>query len=329
MKKYLTIGLVIIALFIGIIYGILIQNNQVFPHKYIKSAYRFFLKSDKKKHKYGPWSIGVYTGPSPLDLADSAEITNPVLTAKDVNDVDGVFLADPFMLIRNEKFFLFFEVWNRKTDQGDIGYAESPDGKNWTYRKIIIDEPFHLSYPYVFEWNNDIYLIPESARDISVRLYKATSFPEKWEYVGSILSGYRFADPSICRYDNTWYLFVSTPQNDVLNLYYSDDLLKGWKLHPMSPIVKFDKRFARPGGRVINYNGKLYRFAQDDSSVYGRQLFAFEITELSKNSYAEKLASDKPVVKMTGTGWNAVGMHNVDAHKLKDNWMAVVDGRSR
>jgi len=115
---------------------------------------------------------------------------------------------------------MFFEVMNRATDKGDIGYAESEDGIKWNYGKIIINEKFHLSYPYVFEWGDSYYMIPESVNDFSVRLYKAISFPEKWEYLGNLLSGYKNADPSIFRYDDKWWMFVSSVENNVLNRYF-------------------------------------------------------------------------------------------------------------
>ena len=101
----------------------------------------------------------------------------------------------------------------------------------------------------------------------------------------------------------------------------------------MNPIVKFDKNIARPGGRVITHDGRLYRFAQDDYNDelkvpdYGIQVFAFEITELTEKSYAEKFVLENPVVGMTGKGWNAAGMHHVDLHHIGDKWIAAVDGR--
>ena len=279
--------------------------------------------------QYGPWSIGIYEGPTPFNLANPVDITNPVIGGKDVIGMDGRFVADPFILEKRGKLFMFFEVMNRETNQGDIGYAESSDGTHWKYGKIVIDEPFHLSYPYVFEWNKEVYLIPESHQNLAVRVYKAASFPEGWKYVGNIIEGQPFVDPTLFRYNDTWWLFVSFPQNDTLHLYYSDDLLKGWKPHPMNPIVKSDKHFARPAGKVIHYDGTFYRFAQDDHPKYGTQVFAFEIELLSKTAYVEKLASDKPIVKGLGVGWNAAGMHHVDMHKIKDKWIAAVDGRSR
>ena len=330
MRRFLNrLPLLITVLIIGVIYGVMLHRNHVFPYRYIKIVYNCLIPVDEEKPKYGPWSIGLYEGPTPFDLANPKDISNPVLSGEDVSDIDGRFVADPFMLIKNDKYFLFFEVLNRQTNHGDIGYAISLDGMNWKYKKIIIDEPFHLSYPYIFEWDDNIYLIPESSKDYSVRIYKALFFPEKWEYMGNILNGYRYKDPSVFRYGNKWWMFVSTTGSECLNLYYSDRLLKDWRPHPMNPVVKLDKHYSRPAGRVLNYNGNLYRFTQDDYPSYGIQVFAFKINELSDNSYMESMASEKPIVKLTGEGWNAAGMHHVDIHRQGDKWMAIVDGRSR
>ncbi len=274
------------------------------------------------------WSIGIYEGLTPFDL-DTKNIQNPVLTADDVVDVNAAFVADPFMVFRNQKYYMFFEVQNQKNDQGDIAYAESVDGRKWKYKKVVIDEEFHLSYPYIFEWKNTYYMIPESNQDYSVRLYQATKFPDQWQYAGCLLSGDRYVDPSIFRYKDRWWMFVSNVKSNVLNLYFSKNLTKGWQPHPKNPIVKFNKHFSRPGGRVILYNSKPLRLTQDDYPSYGIQVFAFEITELSETSYADRLVSDKPIVTRTGFGWNAAGMHHVDPHKIGDKWVVAVDGRNR
>ncbi len=325
MKKHLNYSiLLIMILLLGIFYGIVIDKYKIFPYGYIKKAFEY-----STQETYGPWSIGIYEGSTPFNLTDPEEIHNPVLTGKDVDDIDATFVADPFMLIKNGEYTMFFEVLNRKTNQGDIGYAESKDGKHWDYRKIIIDENFHLSYPYVFEWDNNYYLIPESGQDFSVRLYRATSFPEKWEYIGNLLSGYSYKDPSIFYYKDKWWLFVTDGTSNVLNLYYSEDLLTGWVPHPMNPIVKLDKKSSRLGGRVLIDKDKLYRFAQDGSLSYGKQLLAFQITELTEKAYKEKIVSEAPIIKDTGKGWNAAGMHHADPHKVGNKWISTVDGRNK
>lgn len=109
--------------------------------------------------KQNKWSIGIYIGKTPFNFFDPGNIGNPVLTYKDVEDVSADFVADPFMIRKDDTWYMFFEVMNKQTNQGDIGLAISSDGLNWTYKQIVLDELFHLSYPYVFKWKNEFYMI--------------------------------------------------------------------------------------------------------------------------------------------------------------------------
>ena len=65
------------------------------------------------------------------------------------------------------------------TDRGEIAHATSRDGAAWTYRSVVLREPFHLSYPQVFEWDGAIYMVPESRQDAAVHLYVAEAFPTR------------------------------------------------------------------------------------------------------------------------------------------------------
>lgn len=338
-KKFINPVLLVIALIVGIAYGIIIHKYEVFPYQIIKKTFHYINNTDQVAEKpitnensqfYDLWSIGILEGSTPFDLAAPKNVANPVLTAKDVDDIEASYVADPFMIIKDSKYYMFFEVFNWETYQGDIGSAVSVDGYKWEYNKIIIDETFHLSYPYVFKLYDDYYLIPESNEDLSVRLYKAVSFPEEWEYVGNLLSGYHYADPSIFQYNDMWWLFTTTtPDDGVMNLYYSNNLFGEWKPHPLNPIVRFDKNKDRAAGRVIIYNNHPYRFAQSAYPNYGSQVFAFEITNLTEESYMENIVSDEPIITKSGSGWNATGMHQIDLHKIGDKWLAATDGRKK
>ena len=275
------------------------------------------------------WSIGVYEGASALAVAELSQVTNPVLTADAVSDIDAAFVADPFVVRAGAEYRMFFEVWNNATGQGDIGLASSLDGLHWRYEQVVIDEPFHLSYPYVFRWEDDYYMIPESEQDRSVRLYKAVSFPRQWQLQATLLWGYHYVDPSIIRYDDRWWLFVSFVGNDTLRLYHADRLEGPWVEHPESPIVRQDPNIARPGGRVFQMDGRLYRFAQDDYPTYGNQLHAFEITELTTTAYVEIPTSDEPILHASRTGWNELGMHHADPHFVEGRWIVYVDGLTK
>lgn len=276
------------------------------------------------------WSIGIYEGESPIDLAAHKGVKNPVLSRRDVTDVRAEFVADPFMIKVEQTWFMFFEVLNQKTYLGEIGLATSVDALNWQYQKIVLAEPFHLSYPYVFEWMNEYYMIPETHQASAIRLYKASKFPTEWSFVGELLNGSFFLDASIFRYAEKWWLFTeNSTENkfDTLHLYYADELFGPWLKHPQSPVVKGDGHIARPGGRVLVTGDRIIRYTQDCLPDYGTQVRAFEITELTTTNYQEREIDQKLVVSPSGSGWNGAGMHHVDPHLIDGKWIACVDGR--
>ncbi len=320
---FIYLVLAITLVLVGVLYGMLIYKNKIFPFHFVKKIFNKIVRGN-----YGPWAIGIYElkDAGSLKLVPVRDVQNPVLTGEDVTDIDAVFVADPFVIKDDNKYTMFFEVLERTDDKGVISYAQSTDGKKWKYGSVIINEDFHLSYPYVFKWEDEFYMIPESYQDLSVRLYKATDFPSKWEYQGNLISGFPIVDSSIFRHNEKWWLFVSDISDSVLNLYYSDDLFGDWKPHKMNPIVKNSKHYARPAGRVICRNNKVYRLAQDVVPVYGTQVFAFEIIELTETTYAEKMIKE-PITKKSGQGWNAVGMHHIDLFDVEEKTFAVVDGR--
>lgn len=222
---------------------------------------------------------------------------------------------------------MFFEVFNIKTGQGDIGLAESYNGSNWFYKQIVLDEPFHLSYPCVFKYNNEYYMIPETHEVKEIRLYKANNFPYNWSLVKVIANGSDFVDNTIFFFNSTWWLFTGTVHNDVLRLYYSDSLFGSWIEHPKSPIISGDANISRPAGNVIIFDNRIFRFAQDDYPDYGNQIWVFEITQLNKQVYKEKKIDDEPFLKGF-KNWNKEGIHQISICKIApNNWIAAVDGK--
>lgn len=271
------------------------------------------------------WSIGIYSGDSPFQL--QSHNPNPVLRNTDVTDVPADFVADPFMIRRDGRWHMFFEVMNRETRKGEVALATSDDAFSWTYRHVVIKEPFHISYPYVFEWQGECYMVPETLGAEAICLYKADDFPTRWSRQQKLIDG-SHADPSILRFGDLWWMFSSsTPyQHDVLRLYFARDLEGPWKEHPRSPIVRNDKCRARPAGRVLLVNGHAIRFAQDCVPHYGTLVRGFEINELNRTVYVEVEKKD-PVLSPGNYGWNGSGMHHLDAHQLPDGtWIACVDG---
>jgi hypothetical protein len=273
------------------------------------------------------WSVGLYTGESPYKL--KSQVSNPVLVNTDVTDRSAAFVADPFM-IRADPWLMFFEVLNNANGLGEIGLARSVDGLAWNYEQIVLCEPFHLSYPYVFEWQHEYFMIPETLGANAVCLYKADEFPRRWSLVARLIEG-QYADPSVVFFDDLWWMFVcSTPYlHDTLRLFFAGELTGPWREHPRNPIVTNDRCRARPAGRVLTLNNRLIRFTQDCTPQYGTRVRAMEIVELSTTRYVEVERPESPILQPTGAGWNGHGMHHIDAHKLPSgNWLACVDGNS-
>jgi hypothetical protein len=286
--------------------------------------------STAKREPTAQWSIGIYSGQSPVELGPPGDIRLPVLSHQDVTDVPAAFVADPFMIRANEKWHMFFEVMNKDSEKGEIGLAQSDDGLKWTYKQVVLAEPYHLSYPYVFEWMDEYYMVPESYMAGSVRLYKAVSFPTRWTFAGTLLAGPYLVDPSILRYGDRWWLFVDASpaaEHDTLRLFWAENLLDAWQEHPQSPIISGNSHMARPAGRLIELNGTPLRYTQDCHPVYGGQVYALQITDLTTRSYNERIIGTKPILTGSGKGWNASGMHQIDAHPTEDgDWIACVDG---
>jgi hypothetical protein len=274
------------------------------------------------------WSIGIYVGESPFKLRSPTHVQNPVLTSRDVTDTAAAFVADPFMVRSDDCWYMFFEVFNPKTYRGEIGLATSKDGWVWQYQQIVLKESFHLSYPYVFAWKGEYYMAPETLDLKAVQLYKAVTFPDKWSPIGRLVE-VECADPSIFRFEDRWWMFAcSTPHDhDSLRLYFADELTGPWIEHPRSPIVEGNNRIARPAGRVLVLDDKVIRYAQNCFPIYGAQVRAFEICELTPTTYHEKECDLSPILSASGSAWNAIGMHHVDPHQMSDGrWIACVDG---
>ena len=208
-----------------------------------------------------------------------------------------LFQADSFLFVKGNELFLFYELqhWD---EPGYIAMTKTSDLKSWSKPKTVLREPFHLSFPFVFEDNGYIYMIPESQEKDSIRLYQANEDLTCFTYIRTLIQQerdsslyYNFNDSHIYREKDVYYLFTSY-QKDwkyYQEIYTTDDLLKGeLTKHPMSPIC-VSNEYGRNGGSLINYDGKLLRVTQDCHENYGDNISLMEITQLDQQLYCEKL----------------------------------------
>ena len=277
----------------------------------------------------GIWSIGIYDlDVNGRSLKFLARQDNPVLTAADVKDTPARYVADPFLIQEQDRYYLFFEVLG--VDNGVIALASSDDGRRWRYERIVLDEPFHLSYPCVFKWQNDYYMIPESVAVNSVRLYKATHFPYEWHFVKTLITDRPLVDSQVLYHQGVLWLFSASRDNRNLYLFSADRPEGPWREHPKSPIIRGNDRDARPAGNILDTGDRLIRFSQDDAKVYGQAVRGFEIVMLTRDEYRERPLAGNPLLKDSGAGWNGMGMHQISARPVsRGRWIVAVDGQQR
>lgn len=207
------------------------------------------------------------------------------------------FWADPFAIHRGDKDYIFVEELRFKSGKGDIAVLEHRNGKLLD-AKTIISEPYHMSYPYVFEHEGDLFMVPETRQNRTIEIWKNTSFPESWTKVSDLMTDVSAGDTTLFRHEGRWWMFTNISRTsklrsaDELHAFFSDDpspLGGSWKAHQRNPLVR-DARCARQGGRVfIDDDGRLIRCAQDTAVRYGYAVLFFHVEDLTPERFTQTL----------------------------------------
>jgi hypothetical protein len=203
------------------------------------------------------------------------------------------FWADPFVVTADGVHHVFFEELVYAENRGKIAHLSiSPDG-DVSQATTVLEQPYHLSYPFMLEYEDDIYMIPESSENLTVDLYRCNKFPNEWQLVKTLIDGIELVDATLIRHDGMWWMFAGQRDDnrvsisDELSIFYTDDLLNGeWNPHPENPVIS-DVRHARPAGNIFEQNGSLYRPAQDGRHTYGGAVEIRRIDELTTDRYRE------------------------------------------
>jgi len=245
----------------------------------------------------------------------------------------GTGWADPLFFRRDGRTWLFIEEIP-PSGRGVLSVMEY-DGQGFGPPRRVLEEPFHLSYPNVFEHGGEVYMLPETSQAGQVRLYRATDFPGGWVLDRVLLDGLRAVDATLVEHGGAWWLLANVRGErgsswDELHLFKGGSPLGPFAPHRLNPVVS-DVRRARPAGRVVRAGGRLLRFGQDCSGWYGRALAVLEITRLDDDGYEERLLTRLEPGLIEGS----FCLHTFDAapgNSLADGAQAgleVVDGQRR
>jgi hypothetical protein len=234
------------------------------------------------------WGISLLSGNwDKVEFSRSTEVKLP----------RGRFWADPFLYTHDGRTFCFVEDLIYKTNRGHITALEII-GTKVVERGIAVKEPFHLSFPFLFKYQNDLYMCPEASESRQIRIYRCTEFPLKWELHSVAMENVSAVDTLLFEKEGRWWMLTSMDQSGTLDhgselyLFSSDSPLNNhWVPHPQNPI-RIDAHGGRNAG-LIAEGARLFRIAQRQGfDRYGEGILVYEIKNISESMFTEELVTE-------------------------------------
>jgi hypothetical protein len=201
------------------------------------------------------------------------------------------FYADPFPFIHEGRAVLFVEDLDHRTNKGVISAVPfGPDGPLGPAQPVL-EEPWHLSYPFVFAHAGEVWMIPESSAGRTVRLYRAARFPDRWVQEAVLLSDVAASDATVIEHGGRFWMFAATHDgfgswSDTLSLFHAPRPQGPWQAHPANPVL-VDQAAARPAGAMVVRNGTVWRPVQDCTGGYGCGIGLAEVTRLDPDGFEQ------------------------------------------
>ena len=249
---------------------------------YLKTfIYRAIINIFRKKNK--KWGIRF--------IENNTSIKNSIRLIPPNN----YFWADPFIIKSDSGYDIFMEEKKVGKGNGFISYLNINKDGIIKSHEVIIKENYHLSYPFIFKYNNIFYMIPESEMNQTIDLYECKDYPLKWSYSKNIMQDISAVDTTLFEYNNIWWMFTNIKSidgmsiQDELFLFYADSPLSNdWSAHPQNPVIS-DIRCSRPAGKIfIDEKNRIIRPSQNSLKRYGYSVKLNQIIILNKFEYKEK-----------------------------------------
>lgn len=234
--------------------------------------------------------------------------------------------ADPFPIEKDGRYFVFFEELPFGASKGHISMIELKRDGSHSAPVRVLERDYHLSYPFLIEQDGELLMIPETAQNDSVEVYRCVDFPLRWRLERVLLQGVRCVDATFHRGPDRWWMFANAAApgsrmfDDELHLFHAERLLGDWQPHRRNP-VKSDARCSRPAGNLYWQGGALYRPAQICVPLYGAGLSINRVLRLTPLDYAERQVERILPERSSGV----LGVHTVN----RAGELTVIDAFAR
>ena len=236
------------------------------------------------------WAVAYQHAPDwrAADLSQCAVIDNP----------PGRFFADPFVWRGEDAHYLFVEDYHDRDRRGRISAIRvRADGCD--ILGPVLEEPFHLSFPFLFEADGALYMCPETHQAREIRLYRCEGFPDRWRHVRTLMRDVDAVDTMIFPYADRWRMLTNIDASALgdhgSELYLFDAPrfdAEDWRAHPSNPVV-FDAARARNGGLILGAGGAVHRvFQRHGFDRYGAAMGVAEIKHISQTNYSEEIVRE-------------------------------------
>jgi hypothetical protein len=254
------------------------------------------------------WSYGIIKQPI-HELLNEDIKEKDIIWAPECNS--RCYQADVFGFTAQNGHMHLVEYYDYARRKGIIAYrAFNPDTGRFSALTPLFEQSFHMAYPYVFTYKENVYCIPETADNQTVELYQFNAEKQSMEFVTALIRGIDAVDATLIEFKGMWWMFCTRKQhgtNEKLFVYYSEQLTGPYKPHACNP-VKTDIRSSRPAGTPFMYNGCLYRPVQDSSVNYGKCTHIMKIEKLDQTSFHEEYV--KTIYPFKYSRYNA-GLHTI------------------
>jgi hypothetical protein len=222
------------------------------------------------------------------------------------------FYADPFVIERDGRHFLFVEEFEYAKGRGTISVAELGADGSFDVPRVVLEEPHHLSYPQVFARDGDIFMLPESSAARELVLYRAESFPDLWVRDTVLMADRDFNDATLLESGERFWLFGTErfghgSASDTMTVYSAPSLRGPWAPHTLNPIA-IDHSAARPGGAFIRQSDRTVLPVQDGSRAYGGGLGLMDLVRIDDGDVV--FGPVRPVAH--GPAWARRGIHTLN-----------------
>ena len=206
--------------------------------------------------------------------------------------------ADPILVPHGGESYLFMESFDMRTNLGSIAYAKfNADGK-LSEPQIIIQEPYHMSFPMVFSWNDSLYMIPETCANRSLNLYRCEGRIDQWTLVKSFPVEEELVDTVATACHEDYVELVTSAQHETLkrtNKWQKFRIYRDGEDFRLEAEVAFNAREIysyrdRNAGSLVTEGGRKILPTQESTETdYGVNLYL--------NDYSAEDITHLPVLK--------------------------------